>query len=140
MREASKHERQAALKLLLEGQRFAAQEEVVAEMTKAGYDVTQSSISRDFKDLGISKQAGAYRLPVLGAVSVSGFVLQVLEAGPHMLVIKTRSGCASVVAEMLDLKGLSTVAGTIAGENTVFVALTDALTDSILKNIREVVG
>ncbi|HLO97753.1 MAG TPA: hypothetical protein VK171_04080 [Fimbriimonas sp.] len=140
MREASKQERQAALKLLLEGQRFAAQEAVVAEMTKAGYDVTQSSISRDFKELGVLKQAGAYRLPIPGTVSVSGFVLQVLESGPHMLVIKTRSGCASVVAEMLDLKGLECVAGTIAGENTVFVALTDALTPAILEQIREVVG
>lgn len=138
MREATKHERQQTLRQLLESRQFVAQEEVVAEMVKAGYDVTQSSISRDFKELGVAKSSGAYRLPSRAdLVPVASFVTGIVEAGPHMIVVKTRSGCASVVAEMIDTAQAPGIAGTIAGENTVFIALSEPVS---IDSVRSLLG
>jgi transcriptional regulator of arginine metabolism len=103
---------------------FSAQEDVVAKMVTSGFDVTQSSISRDFRHLGISKIGGFYRVAQgrPDQIRLSHFIQSISTAGPNMLVVKTESGGASPVAEAVDHAVLRGIVGTVAGDNTIFIA------------------
>lgn len=102
---------------------FSAQEDVVAKMVEIGFDVTQSSISRDFRFLGISKIGGLYRVAGrIDRVRLSHFIQSISTAGPNMLVVKTESGGAAPVAEAVDHALLAGIVGTVAGDNTIFIA------------------
>lgn len=96
-------------------------------MSDEGFDVTQSSISRDFRELGIVKIGGRY-LPsaqILGEGDRFGLqrlIVSIDTAGANLVVIKTSSGAANAVAEDLDLKDIPGFIGTVAGDNTFFVA------------------
>lgn len=114
---------QALLQLIAQGT-FSAQEDVVASMVASGFDVTQSSISRDFRQLGVSKVGGFYRVVEGGRerIRLSHFIQSISTAGPNMLVVKTESGGASPVAEAVDHAVLRGIVGTVAGDNTIFIA------------------
>lgn len=103
---------------------FSAQEDVVAKMVASGFDVTQSSISRDFRLLGISKIGGFYQVSQgrPDRIRLSHFIQSISTAGPNMLVVKTESGGASPVAEAVDHAVLFGIVGTVAGDNTIFIA------------------
>ena len=102
---------------------FSAQEDVVTKMVSGGFDVTQSSISRDFRQLGISKIGGFYRVASRAdRIRLSHFIQSISTAGPNMLVVKTESGGASPVAEAVDHALLRGIVGTVAGDNTIFIA------------------
>jgi transcriptional regulator of arginine metabolism len=122
---------------LLKRRRIRTQEELVSALRERGFDITQSSLSRDLMYLGARKVDGAYRLvrdgdvdsddgqtyPTLG--ELQPFVRAVKAAGPHLLVVSTRPGLAQTVALALDSMNMPEVIGTIAGDDTVFVACTD---------------
>jgi len=111
------------------------QEELAIELRKAGYEVTQATVSRDIKDLKLIKMqatSGKYGyvapkteenlqseklIKVLSALTVS------VENIDKMVVVKTVSAGAAPVAEAIDGFGFEDVAGSIAGENTVFIML-----------------
>jgi transcriptional regulator of arginine metabolism len=125
----AKHQRQETLVALLESEKLSNQHEVVEKMRARGFDVTQPSISRDFRELGVVKLGGGYILAragferVNGAASVAGGRVRTVErAGPNLLVARTEIGAANVVALELDRQSLDGIAGTIAGDDTVFIA------------------
>jgi len=124
-------ERHAALKNILARHPVASQDELCALLRKRGFQVTQSSVSRDLRDLGAAKVAGRYVLretlaaatPSPSAYSeVAPWILRIRCAGPNLLVIHTPAGRASAVALTLDEFKWREVVGTIAGDDTVFVA------------------
>ena len=87
-----------------------------------GYQVTQATISRELSALGASKQGGVYRLPPptdLPAPVLSSAVA----AGGGMVVLQTIPAHASVLAQAIDAAELNGVLGTVAGDDTVFVAV-----------------
>ncbi|MCB0322350.1 MAG: hypothetical protein KDD69_02220 [Bdellovibrionales bacterium] len=138
-----KQRRQRELVTLLEREELSSQGEVVRAMKRLGYDVTQPSISRDFKELGIAKLGGRYLAlqsrseAPLAAVADRGvgdaMVRELKVAGPNLLVLRTRPGAASVVAAAIDAHPHPAVLGTIAGDDTVFVALSGAEAHSGVK-------
>ncbi len=122
-----REERRRFILELLRKERIGSQEELLERLAAAGYSATQSSISRDLRDLEVAKAGGRYRVaggaadrPDLGLVQQ--FLRGVRKAGPHLLVLRTLPGAASPVASALDLAGLPEVVGTVAGDDTVFVA------------------
>jgi len=119
-------DRHRRLLSLLNRKRFSRQVEVAAALRKEGFDVTQSSVSRDFQDLGIVKVAGRYvppsPRPQLDTSAIRSFVARVETAGPNLLVIKTPMGASNVVAVELDRQELSGLVGTVAGDDTIFIA------------------
>lgn len=138
-----KTKRHEALKKLLTNDPFSCQEEVVSAMKKIGFAVTQSSISRDFRELKVIKIGGHY-LPASQITKSKGrsTFQQLVEgfdpAGPHLLVVKTTPGAASIVAEKIDVEDIPGVVGTIAGDNTIFVATkSNASHSKIINRIKE---
>ena len=108
------------------------QEELAAALTADGWQVTQSSVSRDISVLGLVKVGGAYRRAAQRASSdpdeqrISEGVLTVERAGEALLVVHTPPGEANRVAVALDRLAWPDIAGTIAGDDTIFIALRDA--------------
>ncbi|MBI1333546.1 MAG: hypothetical protein GC165_11795 [Armatimonadetes bacterium] len=134
----SKSLRQQSLRQILEENEILSQEEVVERMTGLGFSVTQSSISRDFKELSVSKIDGRYVVPsAVNRFSLSRYVSDTGSAGANLFVIKTQSGWASVVSETMDREGVEGVVGTVAGDNTIFVATADAMVHARIKEFLE---
>ena len=124
--------RRDALRRILERGPAATQQGLVDALTDAGFLATQSSISRDLKDLGAVKTANGYELPGLNAAAIDE-VAQVSEllrdlqaAGPNLLVIKTAIGAAQRVALALDRCGWPEIVGNVGGDDTVFTATPNA--------------
>jgi len=138
-----KAERQEALLGLLEAERFSSQGEVVNAMQNLGYQVTQPSISRDFHELGIVKVAGRYLVGSTMVVpeyqgSLQDLIQNIQPVGDHLLVVRTRIGAANVVAVAIDKMLIDGLAGTIAGDDTVFLAITDELSKArVLRALKE---
>ena len=119
--------RRKALLNLLESREFSSQEDVVSAMQGAGFDVAQPSISRDFRELGIVKVSGRYLPPAkITPEGKSGetwsLVRSVDSVGANLVVVKTTPGAASVVADTIDRQNIKGIAGTVAGDDTIFVA------------------
>jgi transcriptional regulator of arginine metabolism len=144
---AARNRRQRVIAELLRGEPIASQEEVTARLAAAGFDVTQATVSRDLEQLGAVKvkRGGTlrYMLPQeigdsdwaasrLGRIFAE-WVLSVETAG-HMLVLKTPPGSAHIVGVALDQAKLPEVAGTISGDDTLFVALRDEVVPGMMAN------
>jgi transcriptional regulator of arginine metabolism len=127
---AHEERRDALLRILREGV-VGRQAEIVQRLKQAGYDVTQSSVSRDLRDLGVAKVGDRYVVPgdtppSRSAFSaVAAFVVAALPAGPHLTVVRTAVGSAQSVALAIDQARWPEVVGTISGDDTVFVATRD---------------
>ena len=117
------------LEILMDHRNVGSQTELQELLLVKGIPATQSSISRDLKDLGIKRVKGRYVLPPWRSVGegdfkqVVGFVQSVVPAGPNLAVIVTSPSAARVVAWAIDSAGWPEVRGTVAGEDTLFVAL-----------------
>lgn len=123
---------------ILRREHATTQQEIVAELRAAGYDVTQATVSRDLQEIGAVKvrtgEGLEYRLPDEVARTsgselmernlrrtLRDFALDV-KAADSLVVVVTAPGHASAVARAIDLAGLDTVVGTVAGDDTIFVA------------------
>lgn len=118
--------RDAILDILAQRQ-VTRQSEFVERLHAAGIEATQSSVSRDLRELGIAKLGESYGRvqPDLSPASTdipSGFVRDVRTAGSCLTVIRTATGAAQRVALFLDRSDWPEVVGTISGDDTVFVA------------------
>ncbi len=129
--ERSRRERLAEIRGLLATESIQSQEELVARLSKAGFTVTQSAISRDLRELGVAKRSGVYTVLVGSETTVDGpplgseLLLNTASAGANLLVLHTAIGAASRVALALDQGHWPEIVGTIAGDDTVFVATTN---------------
>ena len=123
------NERRRAIARLLAEHVVNRQAELVALLRAEGYLATQSSVSRDLRDLGAAKLKDGYSLPKPPeagdeeSLSVVGeFVRDIRSAGPNLLVVITAIGAAQRVAVTLDNSGWPEIVGTVSGDDTIFVA------------------
>lgn len=134
-----KARRQEILLKLISAERIASQAELAKRLRSRNFDVTQASISRDLDELGVIKSAGVYTVPEKPSGAVV-FGLRSLEtSGDSMIVAKCDSGLASAAAVKIDAARIPEIIGTIAGDDTIFVAVKDAKSQrTALKKIWEV--
>ncbi|MEZ5563982.1 MAG: hypothetical protein R3F24_00045 [Gammaproteobacteria bacterium] len=121
-------ERQQAILKILRRRQVSRQDELVELLRKRGIEATQSSISRDLRQLGISKLDQEYR-PVSAddeadreLATLAEFVVDIRTAGPHQTVVKTVAGAAAQVALALDRSSWPEIVGTVSGDDTIFIA------------------
>ena len=119
-----KSERQQKLLSLIQAKPIGTQEELRTFLERAGVPATQSSVSRDLEELGIVKHHGYYTVPRANNASVRG-LLSLDMAGSSLVVARTEPGLASAVAVEIDRAAIPEIVGTIAGEDTIFVAVPD---------------
>jgi len=121
--------RRDAVARILRAGRVSTQEELIASLREEGFQTTQATLSRDLARLSarrVSRPDGSYYeigdgAPATVAAAVSGLVSEVATNG-SLVVIRTLPGSAPAVARAIDLARLPGVLGTIAGDDTVFVA------------------
>ena len=150
---AVKSKRQQAIRGLVERERLASQEEIRARLTYFGIEATQSTISRDIEELGLARVHDAdgvrYVVPGEGQSPqpltllrrlLNEFALSFVRADSG-LIVRTPPGAASALAEGIDRVGLSGIAGTLAGDNTILIlgrqGVTPAQLESELTTIME---
>lgn len=133
-------ERREILRELLARAPAESQRAIVDALTKRGLDATQSSVSRDLKQLGAIKTPRGYELPGTPRSTAeqmreaAELIRDVLTAGPNLIVIKTAIGAAQRVALALDRANWPEMVGNIGGDDTVFVAAESAGKQKILIN------
>ena len=117
---------------MLLDQPAATQATLVAALEALGHVATQSSVSRDLREIGAIKTAQGYELPSGDNVgdeqvaAVADLLRTTTPAGSNLLVIRTGIGAAQRVALALDRSGWPGIVGTIAGDDTIFVATESA--------------
>jgi transcriptional regulator of arginine metabolism len=129
-----------AIAEIIRGEAIASQEEVTARLKAEGFAVTQATVSRDLEQMGAvkAKRGGvlAYALPdQLGdsdwaAARLAAILAEwvhSIEAAGNLVVLRTPPGSAHLVGLALDQARLPEVAGTICGDDTLFVALRDGV-------------
>ena len=124
-------ERRRAIRELLSARPAATQAALVEALSARGLAATQSSVSRDLRELGALKTTDGYVLPreVSGEdeiAAVSSLVKRLQAAGPNLLVIHTAIGAAQRVALALDRCGWPEIVGNVGGDDTVFTATANA--------------
>jgi transcriptional regulator of arginine metabolism len=126
-----KTQRQAAILRVVRERRIESQDELREALAGDGFVVTQATLSRDIRELGLAKLADPggsayYTHPHRGAVRpelsqvLPTLLVSVDGVGPFV-VLKTASGSAGAVTEALDQAGWEEIMGTIAGDDTVLI-------------------
>lgn len=123
------------------------QSDLVNLLRQDGFEVTQSSVSRDMRELGVVKAQGRYLPPDAAAIApvqdnfstIARFVRGIRTAGPSITVIRTSTGAAGSVAVAIDRASWPEVVGSIQGDDTIFIATEDAGAQARLRErLREV--
>lgn len=143
-----KSDRIETLKMLISSNEMGSQEEVLEALAKEGYQVTQATLSRDFKQLKVAKAASmngkyVYVLPnetmykrVASPRSASEMLripgYRSITFSGSMGVIRTRPGYASAIAYNIDNSNIDDILGTIAGDDTIFIVLREGVTNEQL--------
>ena len=120
-----KEARQKKLLSLIQAKPIGTQQELRAYLERAGVPATQSSVSRDLEELGIVKHRGHYTVPRSDGAATRG-LLSLDTSGENLVVARTEPGLASAVAVDIDAAALSDIVGTLAGEDTIFIAVRDS--------------
>lgn len=132
-----KYARQSKILELIEKHEIETQEELASYLKELDIDVTQATVSRDIRELRLVKvlsSSGKYKYAPInqnteGTTSrlikiFKNSIVSVNMAG-HMLVIKTLPGAAQICASAVDSLELEDIVGSIAGDDTIFIAIND---------------
>lgn len=113
--------------------RIETQEQMVAALAERGIEASQASVSRDITALRLVKADGRWTAPPRERTAshsmeerITGRLISVAPAGDHLLVLRTPAGEAQGVALALDGLQPEGVVGTVAGDDTIFVATVEA--------------
>ncbi|MSS42884.1 arginine repressor [Anaerosalibacter bizertensis] len=144
-----KYGRQRKILELIETYEIETQEELADHLKRTGIDITQATISRDIKELRLVKvlsKSGKYKYAVMddsteGAtdrlIKIFKSSITSYDVAGHILVIKTLPGAAQVCASAIDTLKIESVVGSIAGDDTIFVAISDIEhIDSVVKTFQ----
>ena len=148
-----KEKRHAKILEIIHREEVGTQEEMCDLLNKAGYHVTQATVSRDIRELKLSKVAlsgGRQKYVLLADVqdAMDAKYIRVFQEGvvsidmaQNILVIKTVSGMAMAVAAAIDAISWPEVLGCIAGDDTIFCAVHSAKEgEAVLQKLLKMVG
>jgi len=141
----SKFDRQGAILRLVQDRPLATQAEVAEALRDTGFDAVQTTVSRDIAQLGLTKVRNAegrlvYALPGAEDLNRLGELTAALRrwtlglvATGNLVVVATPAGYANALAQAIDAARLHDIAGTLAGDNTIFVAAREGLSGAELE-------
>ncbi len=136
----NKRERQQQILSLIRAKPIGTQEDLRNLLERSGVAATQSSVSRDLEELGVVKHHGHYTLPRTNGAPTRG-LLSLDQAGDSLIIARTVPGLASAVAVEIDAAAIDEIVGTIAGEDTIFIAVRDVKSQrTVTKEIWDLFG
>jgi transcriptional regulator of arginine metabolism len=124
-----KHSRHYTIREIISVKPIASQDDLRRELRRRGCVVTQATLSRDMKDLGVVRlttdEGNRYTLqPAAGTQAlrpIVGAEVLAINANESMIVVHTLPGCANTVGEFVDMQRHQEILGTVAGDNTLLV-------------------
>jgi transcriptional regulator of arginine metabolism len=119
-----KNSRQQKIREIISARRIATQQELAESLAVRGIQATQSSVSRDIVEMGLVKVNGYYAAPQ-PALAPEGPVVDIDTAGDNLIVVKTEVGQAQFAALAIDRAKVEEIVGTVAGDDTIFIAVKD---------------
>ena len=145
---ADRHKRHLKILELISTRAIRTQEELSEALAREGWQVTQSSVSRDIAALRLVKVDGAYRRPPRGVTAadpderrIAEGVLTIESVGEALIVLHTPPGEANRVAVALDRLAWADVVGTIAGDDTIFLAVKNTVAQRrVLRQVQKLSG
>jgi len=119
----------AEIKSIIQTKKLSTHQEVLDALLEKGHKTNQAAVSRDFHKLGIVKIDGFYHIPrtVLNS-KVGKRLLDHQFAGDNLIVLKTATGLATAIGYELDQLEVPSIVGTIAGDDTIFIAVKNKAT------------
>jgi transcriptional regulator of arginine metabolism len=126
----TKNYRQGQILKLIRTKKINTQDELARELREQGIETTQVTLSRDIREMGLVKTADGYReiLPDPTGPSLAQVMAEYLldvRLAQNLVILKTSTGSANSLAVALDQEDWAEVAGTVAGDDTVFIACWD---------------
>ncbi|MEP7065019.1 MAG: arginine repressor [Gemmatimonadota bacterium] len=149
---ANKRERQAAIRVIIDSRPIENQEELRKQLRQRGWDVTQSTLSRDLREMRVSRipyQGGSSRYAITSDNTETRPPLQVLlpplytaiDGVGELIVLHTMPGGAQPIGVALDAEEWPEVMGTIAGDDTVLIICRSiAAMEKVIKRLKSVAG
>lgn len=151
-----KNTRLEVLKMLISSKEIGSQEEALQALRKEGFQLTQATLSRDLKQLKVAKAASmngkyVYVLPnetMYKRVSNPASPLEMLHSpgfvsinfSANLAVVRTRPGYASSIAYDIDNGGIDGILGTIAGDDTIFIAIKEGVeNEQVIAELRKII-
>lgn len=148
-----KIDRRSKMLEIISNKEIETQEELAKELRKEGFNVTQATVSRDIKNLQLIKvlsSTGRYKYvankeeskDALGKlVTLLSHTIISVENIDKFVIVRTITAAASTAAEAIDQLDLAEIAGTIAGDNTIFMIVhSNDMAVDIVRKIKELVG
>ena len=152
----NKDRRLEAIKMIVSGQDISCQEELLKELGKQGFKMTQATLSRDLKQLKVAKATNAvgkyiYVLPAsplyrrvsdtfLTAASAKQIGVLNVKFSGNLAVVHTLPGHASHIAYDIDNKRFEEILGTLAGDDTIILVLAEGVTrEQVMEKLAEVI-
>lgn len=146
--------RQSKILELISTREIETQEELVSCLRNANFDITQATISRDIKELGLIKilsaETGKYKYAIVenGEQAVSNKYISIfkeavisIKSAQNLVVLKTIKSMASAICGLVDKLNLDGVMGAVAGDDTVMIILpTNALAFESEKTLNKMIG
>lgn len=130
--------RRATIRQILAEQAVHSQAELLGELEAAGCHTTQPVLSRDLRALQAAKQGGVYQLlegeRITPLETLRSLLRDVRSAGHNLVVVICEPGAASAVARAIEAEESEGLVGTVAGDDTVFAAVTG---ENFGENLRE---
>ena len=144
--------RQSKILEIINQREVETQDELVAELRSANYDVTQATISRDIKELGLIKimtDSKRYKYALVESTEqvVSNKLINIfkesvisIKSARNLIVIKTLRGMAATASNLIDKMSIDDVLGCVSSDDTVMIIATDdKYVSEILRKINETV-
>lgn len=133
-----KRVRHEILLSLIRAEPIGSQAILASRLTDAGFSVTQASVSRDLDELGVVKINGRYTFPPKANVLAEFGPVNFDTAGPNLIVGKCAAGLASAITVRIDSEKFPEIVGTIAGDDTIFIAVKDLIKqEELLTKLKE---
>jgi transcriptional regulator of arginine metabolism len=133
--------RQAQVLKLIRDRSISTQEELAENLAAVGIDASQVTLSRDIRELGLIKTAEGYRepngIPEAGRENLPRVLqefLRDIRIAQNLVVLKTAPGGAQPVARVLDTEQWPEIIGTVAGDDTIFIAAPNVSAAKVLRD------
>ena len=120
---------------LVKSHKVATQEDLQKLLARRGFEATQATLSRDIREIPLVKKSGFYSGDAITLTNDAIHqILSIKVAPPNMLVVQTSPGSAASIAVAIDQHKINGVAGSVAGDDTIFVAIQSQKSLSTAKN------
>ena len=122
--------RREQIRAILSSRNLGSQEALLHALAERGVQTTQPVLSRDLRALKAAKRGGVYQLDEAERVTrldaLSSLLRSACAAGPNLVVMRTEPGAASTIARALEAESFDGMLGTVAGDDTVVIAVSQA--------------